>query len=260
MNTTTTLVPTATALATSTHPVVAVRGDEIEVSAATPNEMAQSQDALIEWARRKVAVAQDESRELHDSYTHAIRLKYRSDVLKRHAALADKREQFYRKMLAALGAGYIIVPTFPVDVFAVRTDQESPRGVYVSSYDYGLNPNLGYLEQKPKPIAEGEGEYRNPFPAVWRNTFKEGETTKRQYHATDWKEMEFPMNMAKPNIMEATDRAMMKKIFDEFGVLPGATKKVDPIIVGRIKVPCAGAYTERVVTFLIAWHLNTKTI
>lgn len=250
-----------TELATSSAPVVAVRGDELSVSAATPNEMARSQEALIEWAKRKVALAKDESRELHDAYAHAIRLKYRADVLKRHAAIADKREAFYAKMLAALEHGYIIVPTFPVDVFAVRTTKASPRGVYVSTYDYGVNPNLSSLEQKSGSLPEGTGEYQNPFPAVWRNTVKEGEKAQRQYHATGWKEMEFPLNMSKPNIMEATDRAMMLKIFDDFGVLPNATKRVDPIIVGRILAPKKYTYeNERFVSFIIAWHLDTSTL
>lgn len=223
--------------------------------------MAQSQDALIAWAKRKIAVAQDEARELHDSYHHAVKLKYKSETLKRHAALADKREEFYRKILGALEHGYIIVPTFPVSVFAVRTDKR-PRGVYVSTYDYGTNPNLLALEQKPSPIAEGEGEYQNPFPAVGQcaiETDAQGKTKKRSYCADGWKDMEFPINMAKPNIMQATDRAMMLKIFDEFGVLPNATKKVDPILVGRIRLKHAQS-EDRIVTFLIAWHLNTATL
>ncbi len=249
-----------TELATSSAPVVVVRGDELEVSAATPNEMAQSQDALIAWAKRKIAICDAEAKELRESYEMARIRKWKSDTLKRHAALADKRTDFYRKMRAALEAGYIIVPDFPVSVFAVRTDRPSPRGVYVTTYDYGYSPNLNSLEQKPKPITAGEGEYQNPFPSVWRRGDKVSDKTTYMYHADKWKELEFPINMAKPNIMQATDRAMMLKVFDDFGVLPNATKKVDPVIVGRIKVPSNAPYTDRTVSFIIAWHLNTATL
>lgn len=256
------LVPSApTALAQSSHPVVVQRGDEIEVSAATPNEMAQSQDALIAWARAKLTVTKAEADELGESFEMAKKRKWKSETLLKHYRIGLKRVEFYDKMLCALEHGYIIVPTFPVDVFAVRTDKEVPRGVYVSSYDYGWNPNLSSLQQRPKQLATGEGEYQNPFPAVIKETRKDDkDTTRHHYYANCWKEMEFPLNMAKPNIMEATDRAMMLKVFDEFGVLPNATKKVDPIIVGRIKVPSGASYSDRVVSFLIAWHLSTATL
>ncbi len=249
-----------TQLTPSSDAVVAVKGDELEVSAATPNEMAQSQEALIAWAKNKVARSEGEAAELQSAYEIARTRKWKSDTLKRHAAMALKRVDFYKKMLAALEAGYIIVPTFPVVVFAGRTDKETPRGIYVTSYDYGYNPNLKSLEQHPKPLEQGEGEYQNPFPATRRCNVGTNDKPEYRYLSDDWKEMEFPLNMAKPNIMHATDRAMALKIFDDFGVLPNATKKVDPIIVGRIKVPSAGPYTDRIASFIIAWHLDTSTL
>lgn len=251
-----------TELATSSAPVVVIKGDEIEVSAATPNEMARSQDALIAWARAKVALTAADADELGQSFEEAKKHKWKSTTLLRHFRLALGRVEFYKKILGALEAGYIIVPTFPVDVFAIRTDKGTPRGIYVSSYSYGENPNLRSLEEEPKGIPSGEGEYKNPFPLVWHSRFTpEGKSEQHQYTAHDWKDIEFPINMSKPNIMQATDRAMMLKIFDDFGILPNASKKVDPIIVGRIKAPKKYGYQEaRLITFLIGWHLDTNTL
>jgi len=64
--------------------------------------------------------------------------------------------------------------------------------------------------------------------------------------------------MCKPQIMEATSRAMALKIFDRFGVFP-PTQDDDPVILGQI-VHKAGQYRTKIVSFLIAWHLNTNVL
>lgn len=251
-----------TELVPSASPVVVAKGDEIEVSAATPNEMASSQDALIAWAKRKVALTTAEADELGASFEEAKKRKWKSTTLLRHFRLALKRVEFYQKVLSALEHGYIIVPTFPVEIFAVRTDMDKPRGFLISAWDQ-------QMEQEPKPLAEGQGEYRNPFPVLTKvkNGTTDGTHDEFRWVARDWEEMEFPINMSKPNIMQATDRAMAAKIFDDFGVLP-ATKRFtpsrsspDPVIIGRIKVPNNGPYAnDRVVSFIVAWHLDTKSL
>ncbi len=75
----------------------------------------------------------------------------------------------------------------------------------------------------------------------------------------EWKELEFPLQMAKLNIMEATNRAMALKCFDDFGIMPGK-KKEDPIIVARLRDPRSTKYWEKWITFMVAWHLNTRDL
>jgi len=65
--------------------------------------------------------------------------------------------------------------------------------------------------------------------------------------------------MAKPRIMEATSRAMALKIFDDFGILP-AQRKGDPMIIARIIDPRSRSYSDKHVSFLITWHLDTRTL
>lgn len=240
--------------------VIAVKGDEIEVSAATPNEMAQSQSALIEWAQRKIALVKAEAKELREAYDIAVKRKWKSATLLRHAELADKRLVFYDKLKSALEHGYIIVPSFPVQVFAVRTERKNPLRLLSTSWSHSH-------EQKAQTLPPEEGEYKNPFPVVHERDMsaalsaeeKARGKTLKEFWAEGWDAFEFPANMAKPKIMEATDRAMALKIFDDLGVLPGTRKNVDPIIVARIKMP-GGTYQDRFVSFLIAWHLDTSTI
>ena len=80
-----------------------------------------------------------------------------------------------------------------------------------------------------------------------------------------------PVTMAKPTIMYAATRAMALKIFDDLAILPGYAPgegtnppKGDPIIVARILDPTRsynGWYKkEHWVTFMVAWHLNTRDI
>jgi hypothetical protein len=105
----------------------------------------------------------------------------------------------------------------------------------------------------------GEGEYKNPFPVVIVETTTHGDG-KKDYksYAEEWKDMEFPITMIKPEIIEATNRAMALEIFDQFGILP-ATKNEDPIIVGQI-INKTGSYRMKIVSFMIAWHFDTKVL
>jgi hypothetical protein len=63
-------------------------------------------------------------------------------------------------------------------------------------------------------------------------------------------------------VMEATALAMSKRIFDRIGVVTG--KKEDPVVVGQIIDPRSKSVwhhqPDRMVTFFIAWWLDTRTL
>ena len=99
---------------------------DLELTATTPVEMQQAQAALIEWCGRKIAAMKHDAAELAENLAIAIRNKWKSSTLKRHADLAVKRVTFYEKIKAALEAGYCIVPHFPVTIFAIRTGRDTP--------------------------------------------------------------------------------------------------------------------------------------
>lgn len=226
--------------------------DDIQLTAKTPKEMLTAQAHLVEWCDKKIESVRLEAKELEEATLHAKTRKWKWTTLDRHWKLAEKRLLFYEKMKSALLAGFYIVPNFPVQMFAIRTDRKSPLKAFSTR---GWDNH----EQKPLELSQGEGEYKNPFPVVYQQTeqLTEGKTV-TNYYAERWNQFEFPMAMAKPEIMEAVDDAMTLKIFDRFGIFPG-TKKDDPVILGQI-IYKSNHYTTKVVSFMIAWHINTKDL
>jgi len=245
--------------------LVPTTGMELEVSATTPLEMSQAQDSLIAWCERKVASMKHEAAELAENLAIAIKNKWKTDTLRRHSALATKRVTFYEKIKSALEAGYCIVPNFPVTLFAIRTDKTKPAAMFTCTEHYG-KPHYSKT-QEAKLLAAGEGEYQNPDPVVEEvhtdSVTDERKNTKQVWtsQAVGWDEIGFPINMAKPKLMLATERAMAEKIFDELGILPDPRPKKDPMILGRIIDPTPTGYgPSRVITFVIAWHLNVRDL
>lgn len=245
-----------------TQELVPNTGMELEVSATTPLEMSQAQDSLIAWAKWKIGKMKQEAEELAENLAIAIKNKWKTDTLRRHSALAAKRVTFYEKIKAALEAGYCIVPNFPIDLFAIRTNRKKPRSKwYFGSYEAG---SFQFLQPAAKlPVGEGEYKSANPLVKTDVNTEVKDGITKKCYaeHATDFDDVEFPIQMAKPKIMEVTSRAMALKIFDQFGLFAPGTG--DPIITGEIVDPRNTArFTTHIrrVTFIVAWHLNVSDL
>lgn len=239
---------------------------ELEVSATTPLEMSQAQDSLIAWCVRKVASMKHEADELAENLAIAIKNKWKTDTLRRHSALAVKRVTFYEKIKAALEAGYCIVPNFPVTMFAIRTDKKQPLR-YWESNKTQHRPWTGDKTQEAGTLAIGEGDYKNPTPEIETHIIETkkldngNEQKTFTSEAVGWNEIDFPINMAKPKIMEATSRAMALKVFDEMGILPDPHPKKDPMIVGRILDPRPLGYGQRkFITFIVAWHLNVRDL
>jgi len=250
------------AMVPSTAPTQA---KDIEGTAENADQMAECKSAMVEWCRGKVADMKQQSTELKEAYDLAVKNKWRTVTLKRHSELALKRVDFYQRMLTALEHGYQIVPSFPVTAFAVRTDKKKPLRMWTTQWNKSH-------EQEAKFMPAGEGEYKNPFPVVNQLEITPVSATQNQvnqYWASAWKDLEFPISMAKPRIMEATERAMALKIFDDLAILPGYSPsegtrppKGDPIIVARLLDPRPRSFyqNQRFVTFIVAWHLNTREL
>ena len=77
------------------------------------------------------------------------------------------------------------------------------------------------------------------------------------FWADEFQDVGFPFTMAKPQILDATGKAMARKIFDEVGILPRRRAKGDPMVVGRIIYKGSG-YDEKSISFLITWFVDTK--
>lgn len=237
--------------------VATVPPQNIQLTATEPDEIAQCQQHLIAWGKAKIAELTAEATELGEAYKRAVTVKWKSEPMKRLWDKALKRVSFYQKMVSALEHGFVIIPNFPVTVFAIRTDKlRALKLVTTRHWDTH--------EQKSPGLPEGEGEYQNPFPVIWSRTLpaptqQEPKKTITEYWGEEFKELEFPIQMAKPKIMEATSRAMALKIFDDFGIMPERQKE-DPIIVARLKDPRGSKHSPRFITFMVAWHLDTRDL
>jgi len=147
-------------------PVTAGPPMNIEVTAENADEMGQCQEALIRWCVAKVADMRHQFKEFNEAFKHAVKRKWKSDTLKRHAVLAEKRAGFYERVLIALKEGYQIIPDLPVTIFAIRTDRKKPATMYeYHKLHHDWQPNAD-KSQEPKALPAGEGEYKNPLPTV----------------------------------------------------------------------------------------------
>lgn len=232
--------------------------ENVKLTAVLPQEMITAQTELISWATRKVEFETAEAQELEAAYLHAKKNKWKNDTLKAHAAKAAKRVIYYTKLLAAAKEGYYIVPNMPCSVFAIRTAKVAPKDVayYATWQDDHMHLNT------PQELPEGEGVYQKPMPVIgWSPAATTEKPHQKRFSTRYWDEFDFPISMAKPEIMAAFSRAAALKIFDQFGILPAeaiSSKNVDPMIVGQIRIK--NGYNTRLISFMIAWHLDTKVL
>jgi hypothetical protein len=258
MNTDPALVSTLLPQTVGTSTVTPVEHGNLCLTATEPGDMATCQKAMILWVGRKIEEIENDAKELRAAYQHAKAKKWKTSTLYAHALKQEARVEFYQKMKMALEHGYVIVPNFPVTAFAIRTTRGKPLQMVTNHKWSALNK-----DQKAQALPAGKGDYKNPFPEVWTKKIadaaKPGETLVQSW-AEDWKEFEFPINMARVEVMEAASNAMALKIFDQLGILPSPYKKQDPIIVGQLLDPRGTKYSPKLVTFMIAWHLDTRTL
>lgn len=224
---------------------------DLQLSATLPQDMLNAQQQLISWCDNKIAILKSDAKDLKQAFEHAKKMKWKHTTLQNQYNKTGKRVSYYQKIKEALLAGYTIVPNFPVDIFAIRTDKDKPKQ-YLSTSSW----ERGRVSQPAYDMPLGVGEYKSDRPTIYE---KEIGDNKKHYWAEKWQDVDFPLNMAKPIIMEATSNAMALKIFDRFGVFPSARKNDDPVIIGQI-VHKQGAYQSKIVSFMIAWHLNTNVL
>lgn len=230
--------------------------EDVKLTAVLPQEMITAQRDLLTWAEQKLEIETKEAEELHQAYLHAKERKWKTSTLQAAAQRAAKRVIYYSKLKSAVQEGYYIVPNFPIDLFAIRTKRLSPK----KEHYYGTWLGRGIPSQKPQELPETVGDYKNPNVAIYeRDCPTATETNRRHFFTGDsWKDMEFPFSMARPEIMAAFSRAESLKIFDQFGICPPARTNGDPMIIGQI-VRKVG-WQEKITSFMIAWHLDTKTL
>jgi len=201
--------------------------------------------------------------------------KWNPHALKRALENARKRYDFYEKALLILEAGYMLFPTGSCDLFAVRTKRRTPDAQLVKS-EYAWGDNRTTRQAKAQALRAGEGRYVSTDLLIYQRqeaieVEKNGEKVKVdgfRFRNEDFQDIEFPLEIAKPELMQITSQAMALKFFDEIGVLrirsddAAAPRKADPVILGRIIYPIKQGWASerRRLTFYIGWYIDTATL
>jgi hypothetical protein len=196
-------------------------------------ELPALQAPLAGWARQKLEAVRTEYNELDQAATLAKKNKWNPHAIRRAANKALERLTFYEKVVAALEAGYMLFPPVPnADVIAIRSDGYGSRE---NRDTVGWRPPLEEAEAEALPL--GEGEYKSPWMG-WNYlcSFKDekGNEKTRWTNIQELETAEFPLVMAKPQIVEATNAAMEGKFFDEIRLFPFTKRRGDPCILGAL--------------------------
>ncbi len=238
----------------------------IHLVARNPQEMAQAQANMTDWFIQKIALVEAEANELDGAAQEAAKNGWKYETLERQHKRALGRKLFYEKCLAATKAGYTIIPEIPIDVFAIRTSRKKPLMQTQQDRSELYTPHAHVPAEPAQVLPVGEGEYKSPEQLVQneRGTYKNDKGKEVQYHnqwAVDFDSIEFPAIAAVPYVMSATQQAMAARVFDEIGISPqGSVRAADPLIIGRILGPRRSSFNRQRVSFLIAWHLDLRTL
>ena len=229
---------------------------DTQLIALGPHQLADAQTKLIAWCENKMDDLRSELVTAH-GVVEALRTASMSDARGRRIVTGiNKRMTFYEKLKAALEAGYYILPPIPHQVFAIRSKHDAPPP----------NRQIGNTwkadEPTPPILPVGEGEYHNATVerenvGYVREKDSQGkDVSKPIYQNLAWKDIEFPFFPVKPEIIEATGRALEKKVFDWLGVAP-SYRATDPMVIGCLKHWKQGAGP---VHFFVAWWLDVDTL
>jgi hypothetical protein len=230
--------------------------EDLTVVALTPSEMVPAQAQLTAWCDRKIIALRAELQDLEANLELATEHGWKHTTVASTLNRTAKRIQYYEKVKAALDAGFLIVPNLPVDIFAVRV-QRSKQNERVSDTRWSSVAFNAHAQQLPA----GAGRYVDDEVEILDHSYTTVVDGKekfiRRYVSGDFDEVDFPITLVKPSVLEATARAMALKIFDQMGIVRNEGAKGDPIVVGRLIDPRGNG---RATTFFVAWWLDTRAL
>lgn len=243
-------------------------------AATNAEEMGKVKGGLLIWVEGRKRHAETDVDDLQSAVDHARKHKWATKTLEYQLGKVKKLKTYYDKVYAALEQGYVLIPAFPIDVFAIRTAKENPKrnDVTVKEYNDARSNSAVHSELLPA----GEGEYKSDearrmqeFSYSRKEKEYDGKEVEKNYYNfynEEFQDITFPMIAAKPDVMNATTQAMVLKIFDEIGISTKDAgehsrnfRRGDPLIIGTIYGP-GPRWSRKQCHFLIAWHVNVEDI
>jgi hypothetical protein len=241
--------------------------------ASNPQQMQVAQQDLIAWTERKMEAISAERKVAWENLETAKKHKWKHSGWQSQVNKLVDQYQYYEKLKCCLEAGYTIIPNFEnIDIFAIRTTNERPDRNHVSQD--AIHGKAIPQDQTTEVAPAGEGQFVNASPEYEQRKIAGHVDKQGQQHylqqawATQHQAIDFPFKLVKPEIMNATQRAMDFLVFDDIGVVPGRrrARRGDPMIIGRIH---CGAHRhkhtnlrtyDKTLSFLITWFIDTRTL
>lgn len=223
-----------------------------------------AQVGLLEHVQGKLLEAKQNEGEMVAALDTATRHKWQVRPLRNAVKRAEREVAYYEKVVAALEAGYVIMPPVECEAFAVRISDDKRLPVKKTIKNPRPWDEGATMVTDSNSPPGGGGEYVSPgvIYEFWYYTRDnpEGKPVKYRVEQADGfnAEIPFPIVIAKSTVMEATEQAMALRIFDEIAICPHRSiRKQDPIILGRVKHPWT---PDRWVNFVIAWVVRPEYI
>lgn len=238
------------------------QGQETVLLALSPDELQSAHAKMRSWASAMAQLMLRQREDFQASLDIAIQRKWGSAALRRAVSMAQKRYEFYSKILSAINAGYLMVPNFEMTPWVVRTDRKRPSGGVARERWSPRN----WFPQESERLPEGEGRYvAHNAKSDHESEEVIGSDGKASVVHVSWPtEFEdsppFPMMFAAPYVMDRTARSVKELIFDEIGVSADTNaglRRGDPFLLGRILNPRP---RHPNVTFFIAWAMDLRRL
>lgn len=196
------------------QPVEAI--DNLTLVALTPADMVPAQRDLATWCDRKIVAVKQELADLEANLELATEHGWKRRSVEASLNRTAKRILYYEKLKAAVEAGYLLIPNLPCDVFAVRVKRlKQPEKTHDSRW--------GGFDAKAQLLPAGDGRYVDDKLQYRDESYvdRSGDKEKhvKVYVTDDFDEVDFPVRMVKPAVLEATAKAMALKIFDRIGLV-----------------------------------------
>lgn len=176
-----------------------MENESTTLAAFSPQELKTTQADLARWLVDKCDAFLKEARDLSAAADEAAKHKWKSSTLTNAASLARKRSDYYSRALKAVEAGYILIPPFPLNVFAVRVNRDKPR-IAIKNYRHSVGDVL------PTMPPAGEGRYVGVHQFVAEDTYEDDGKKKKRFWASGFDDVCFPFEAAKPLHHEASVR------------------------------------------------------
>lgn len=229
----------------------------VRLIATDPADLARAHGEMVAWCDNEISIAQDDNLIESQNLEVAKQKHWSKAPFQRRIRLNTARIDFLGKIKEALLAGYVIIPNFSMNVFAIRTDDLPAQGQDTWSYHRkGVT-----FTQPSRSLPEGEGEYVNPAVASSHSVVRDGDKTTHVYESVEnFSDIQYPIVIAKPELMTRAAAAMELKVFDEVGVSVDTVRggrRGDPVLTGRILNPNPNRPD---VSFFLGWYFDPSAL